>query len=156
MNSLVLRFHLIVLYILFLRTNFTSNTRWESRTFHHDENSLGLNLGGFSKSFWLESVKFSRLFKQNYTTLNYTLYYTALCSNMTSRKKKGRYHRKWGDVLKVFSGRYSRCINVTRLKKIIVNILYKNGTQTIMFVQLRYDINYFNSRELSFWDQTLP
>ena len=62
--TLVLRFqsncimHLIVLCILFLRANFTSNTRWESQTFHHDENSPGLYLGGFSKSFRLESSAF--------------------------------------------------------------------------------------------------
>ena len=47
--------NLIVLYILFLRASFTSNTSWES---HHDENSPGLYLGGFSKSFGLESSTF--------------------------------------------------------------------------------------------------
>ena len=49
---------LIALCILFLRANFTSNTRWESQTFHHDENSPRLYLGGFSKSFGLESSTF--------------------------------------------------------------------------------------------------
>ena len=47
--------NLIVLYILFLRASFTSNTSWES---HHDENSPGLYLGEFSKSFGLESSTF--------------------------------------------------------------------------------------------------
>ena len=37
-----------------------------------------------------------------------------------------------------------------------INILCEKGTQTIMFVQLRYGIKYFNSRELSFGDQTFP
>ena len=50
--------NLIVLCILFLRANFTSNTWWESQTLHHDENSPGLYLGGFSKSFRLESSRF--------------------------------------------------------------------------------------------------
>ena len=50
--------NLIVLYILLLRANFTSNTRWESQTFHHDENSPGLYLEGFSKSFGLEPTAF--------------------------------------------------------------------------------------------------
>ena len=50
--------NLIILYNLFLGAHFTSNTRWESQTFHHDENSLRLYLGGFSKSFGLESTTF--------------------------------------------------------------------------------------------------
>ena len=69
------------------------------------------------KVIWIRVKYISRNLKQNYTTLNYTLHdITALCSNMTSRKKKRRCHRKWGDSFKVFWGRYSRCI-VTQLQK---------------------------------------
>ena len=43
--------------------------------FHHNENSSGLYSGGFSNSFGLELTKFAGFFKQNYTTLNYTLHF---------------------------------------------------------------------------------
>ena len=91
---------LIVLYILFLRANFTSNTRWESQTFHHGENSCGFYSGGFSKSSGLELTPFPGFFKQNYATLNYTLCsYMTLCS-----QKEGRCHWKCGNTLKFFEG----------------------------------------------------
>ena len=48
----------MVLYILFLRASFTSNTRWKSQTFHVDENLSGRYLGGFSKSLGLELSTF--------------------------------------------------------------------------------------------------
>ena len=96
---------LIVLYILFLRANFTSNTRWESQTFHHDENLSGL----FRRVFKVILIRvnyISRLFKQNYTRyvkLYITLRYTTFCSNMTSHKK-GRCHWKCGNALKFSKG----------------------------------------------------
>ena len=68
---------------------------------------------------------------------------------MKSRKKKGRCNRKFaklfseGDVVDVSS------------HKIVVNTLCKKGTQTNMFVELCYGVNFFNSRELSFLDQIL-
>ena len=99
---------LIALCILFLRANFTSNTRWESQTFHHDENSPGFRR--VFKVIWIRVKYISRLFKQNY------IYYTVLCSNMTSHKKKWRCHRKCGNVFKVFWGRSDR-YTVTQLKK---------------------------------------
>ena len=74
---------------------------------------------------------------------------------MTPRKEKGRCHRKCGNALKFFEG-YIVGVSSYNLKKVIVNILCKKGTQTIIFVQLCYGIKYFNSRELSFRDQTLP
>ena len=69
--------NLVVLYILFLRANFTSNTRWESQKFHHDENSSGL----FRRIFKVILIRVNyifRLFKQNYTTSNYTLHYITI------------------------------------------------------------------------------
>ena len=96
--------NLIVLYILFLRASFTSHNRWESQTFHHNENSSGSYSGGFSKSFGLELTTSPGFLKQNYTTLNYTLYYTTLCLYMTSRKWKGTSHWKCGNALKFSEG----------------------------------------------------
>ena len=97
--------NLIVLYILFLRANFTSNGRWESQKFHHDENSSGL----FRRIFKVILIRvnyISRLFKQNYTMLNYTLHY------VTQHYVQIWHHTRRGDV---FRGRYSRSI-VTQLK----------------------------------------
>ena len=48
--------------------------------------------------------------------------------------------------LNVFRG---SMVGVSSNNLIIVNILCKKGTQTIMFVQLRYGIKFFNSSELS-------
>ena len=94
--------NLIVLYVLFLRANFRSNTRWESQTFHHDENLSGFFRRIF-KVIWIRVNYISRLFKQNCTTSNYTLRYSTLCSNMTSHKK-GKCHWKCGNALKFSEG----------------------------------------------------
>ena len=51
-----------------------------------------------------------------------------------------------GNALK-FSG--GGIVGVSSNNLIIVNILCKKGTQTIMFVELRYGIKSFNSMELS-------
>ena len=69
---------------------------------------------------------------------------------MTSREKKGRCHRKCGNASKFSVG---DTVGVSS-HNLISHC--KKRTQTIMFVQLRYGINFFNSRELSFRDQTLP
>ena len=53
----------------------------------------------------------SHLDFKNYTTLNNTLHYTTLCSNMTSRKKKGQFHRKCGNVLKFSHGDIVRVLS---------------------------------------------
>ena len=109
--------NLIVLYILFLKANFTNNTIWESQTFHHDENSSELYSGGFSKSFGLQLTTFPGFFKQTCTTLNYTLHYIALPNIMFKYDitHKGEVSLKMRQCLKVFRGRYSRSI-VTQLK----------------------------------------
>ena len=62
--------------MLFLRANFTNNSTWECKTFHHDENSSELYSGGFSKSFVLELTTFPGFFKPNYPILNYKVHYT--------------------------------------------------------------------------------
>ena len=41
---------------LILRSNFTRSTRWESPTFHHDENMARLYSGKFLKPFGLHYV----------------------------------------------------------------------------------------------------
>ena len=98
--------NLIVLYILFLKANFTSNTIWESQTFHHDENSSELYSGGFSKSFGLQLTTFPRFFKQNCTTLNYTLHYITLPNIMFKYgiTHKGEVSLKMRQCLKVSEG----------------------------------------------------
>ena len=110
---------LIVLCILFLRANITSNTRWEGQKFRHDKNLSGIYSGGFWKLFGLEFVwiKFSGFLSKVtlcWITQCITLYHTTLCSNVTSTEEKARYHRKCGNVL-TFSERYSRC-TMTQLK----------------------------------------
>ena len=84
--------NLIVLYILFLRANFTSNTWWESQTFQHNENLSGL----FRRIFEVILIRVnynSRLLKQNYTTLNYTLHY------VTQHYVQIWYHTSRGGVI---------------------------------------------------------
>ena len=55
--------NLIVLDILFWRTNFTSNTRWKSQTFHYDENLPGLaNFRRIFKVIWIRGNYISRVF----------------------------------------------------------------------------------------------
>ena len=61
-------------------------------------------------------------------------------------KKEGEVSLKYGNPLKFSEG---GIVGVSSNNLIIVNILRKKGTQTIMFVQLRYGIKFFNSRELS-------
>ena len=106
----------IVLYILFLRANFTSNTRWESQTFHDDENLSGLFRRIF-KVIWIRVSYIPRLFKQNYTTLNYTLHYITFHNVMFEYDiaQEGEVSLKMQQCLKAFRGRYSRII-VTQLK----------------------------------------
>ena len=65
---------------------------------------------------------------------------------MTSPKKKAKCHWKCGNTLKLSEG---GIVGVSSDNLIIINILCKKGTQIIMFVQLRYGIKFFNSRELS-------
>ena len=86
---------------------------------HHVENSSELNSGGFSKSFGLDLTTLSGFFKQNYTTLNYTLYYITLRNIMFIHditQKEGKVSLKLRQCFKVFWGRYSGNI-VTQLKK---------------------------------------
>ena len=111
--------NLIELYILFLRANFTSNTRWGNQKFHHDENSSGF----FRRIFQVICIRvnyISRLFKQNYTTLNYTLPCITLHNIMFKYDitQEGEVLLKMRQCLKVFPGRYSRSI-VTQLKILI-------------------------------------
>ena len=98
--------NLIVLYILFLRANFSSNTRWENQPFHHNENSFGLYSQGFSKSLEWELTIFPGFFqtKLHYEQLHITLQYTILCPYLTSRKKNGGCHRQCGNVLTFSEG----------------------------------------------------
>ena len=86
---------------------------------HHDENLPELYSGGFSKSFGLELTTFSGIFKQNYTTFNYTLYYITLHNIMFIHditQKEGKVSLKMRQCFKIFWGRYCRNI-VTHLKK---------------------------------------
>ena len=72
---------------------------------HHVENSSELNSGGFSKSFGLELTTLSGFFKQNYTTLNYTLYYITLRNIMFIHditQKEGKVSLKLRQCFKVF------------------------------------------------------
>ena len=104
-SSLVLRFQFNCIIILFLRANFTSNTKRENQTFHQDENSSRLYSGGFSKLFGLTT--FSGLFKQNYTTLDDILHYITLHNiifKLTSHKKRRKCHWKCGSSLKFSEG----------------------------------------------------
>ena len=100
------------------------------------------------KVIWIRVNYISKVFKIKlyYSQSHITLYYTILCLYMTSRKKKARCHWKWGNALKFSEGGIIVGVpnNLT-----IVNISCKKGTQTIMFVQLRYGIKFFSSRELS-------
>ena len=147
-NSLVLRFQsncIIYFTISFLRVNCTSNARWESQTFHHNVNSsFRIISRRIFKVIWIRVNYISRLFKQNFTTLNYTLHYsTQHYVQIWHHAKRKRCYRKCGDAFKVFWGKYSRSI-VMQLIKIIVNILRKKGTQTIRFVLLCYGIRHIN------------
>ena len=73
-NSLILRFEFNFIVHFIFKSHLTSNTRWESPTFHHDDNSSGIYSGGFSKSFGLEWAIFPG-YLNKITTLNYTSYY---------------------------------------------------------------------------------
>ena len=135
--------NLILLYILSLKASFTSNTRWESQTLH-DKNSSVIYSGGFSKSFGLELTTFPRFFKWNCSTLNYTLHYiTQHYVHIWHHAKEGKMSFKMRPCLKVFEG---GIVGVSSNNLIMLNILCKKETQTIMLVQLRYCIEFFNSR----------
>ena len=98
------------------------------------------------KVIWIRVNYISKVFqiKLHYAKLHITL--RNICSYMTSRKKKVRCHWKYGIALKFSEG---GIVGVSSNNLIIVNILRKKETQTIIFVQLRYGIKFFNSRELS-------
>ena len=70
---------------------------------HHNENSSGLYSGGFSKLFGLELTTFPGFFKQNNTTLNYTLYYMTFGNIMFIHEitqKEGKVSLKMRHALK--------------------------------------------------------
>ena len=102
-KSLVLRFQSNGIMHLIFKSQFHQQHQVRKSNFSPRRKFPWIIFRRIFKVIWGRVKYTSRHFKQNCTTLNYTLhYYTALCSNMTSRKKKGRCHRKRGDAFKVF------------------------------------------------------